>query len=213
MKNHHKYSLGAVYLLLASAAQAQFHEAQRCEQLTSADAALTQMINMREKAFKSLKEANAGGLKVQTLGVPGLCKLKAVDWYQSFRFTDQHVRSVTESSPSKTVDPSVSNQACAQFAFIVTELVATQCATPIKTGTPVEAEGRKGHKPSDPQTDTSIRRAEKLNGECRGGSGDSPKTLVVCAKRDAAYAALEKRGVCWGPNDASGAEKRWVSCQ
>lgn len=54
--------------------------------------------------------------------------------------------------------------------------------------------------------------AEKLNGLCRGSSSDLVSTDMHCKKRDAAYAALEKRGWCWGREGQAGYEMKWEPC-
>lgn len=51
-----------------------------------------------------------------------------------------------------------------------------------------------------------------LNSRCRGGSGDSPATQAACTDRDKAMKRLQALGWCWGPEDAVGADKRWVRC-
>ncbi len=57
-----------------------------------------------------------------------------------------------------------------------------------------------------------IAQAEKLNEQCRGSSGDTVGIEAICAQRDKAYEALEKKDVCWGPDNAAGFEKRWTTC-
>lgn len=52
-----------------------------------------------------------------------------------------------------------------------------------------------------------------LNSKCRGGSGDSPATVAACADRAKATRQLQTMGWCWGPEDAIGADKRWVRCR
>lgn len=57
-----------------------------------------------------------------------------------------------------------------------------------------------------------LRQGEELNGKCRGGSGDSPKTQIACDRRDAVYNEIEKAGVCWGRPGEIGSDKHWVLC-
>lgn len=54
---------------------------------------------------------------------------------------------------------------------------------------------------------------ESMNDQCRGGSGDSPDTERYCDRRDVIYKEIESRGWCWGPDNASGADKSWIECQ
>ncbi|MCB4360913.1 hypothetical protein [Quatrionicoccus australiensis] len=58
-----------------------------------------------------------------------------------------------------------------------------------------------------------IAEADRLNSLCRGGSGDSAATAKHCEKRDAAYAAIERRGWCWGHEGQAGNERQWEKCQ
>lgn len=58
-----------------------------------------------------------------------------------------------------------------------------------------------------------IDQVEKLNDQCRGGSGDDPKTLQACDQREAAMEQVQKSGWCWGPESAIGAEKHWIRCK
>lgn len=53
---------------------------------------------------------------------------------------------------------------------------------------------------------------ESMNDQCRGGSGDNPDTQRYCDRRDAIYKEIERRGWCWGPDSAVGADKSWVEC-
>ncbi len=57
-----------------------------------------------------------------------------------------------------------------------------------------------------------INRVDRLAGQCRGGSGDNPKTVEACGKMDAAMDQVRQEGWCWGPDDAFGFEKRWLRC-
>lgn len=58
-----------------------------------------------------------------------------------------------------------------------------------------------------------IDRAERLNGRCRGGSGDDPKTWQACDQREAAMERVRKAGWCWGPDDAVSADQHWMRCR
>lgn len=57
-----------------------------------------------------------------------------------------------------------------------------------------------------------IAKVDKLNDLCRGGSGGSPATMRACANRDAAIAALEKRGWCFGHASQAMYEREWEPC-
>lgn len=57
-----------------------------------------------------------------------------------------------------------------------------------------------------------IAKVERLNDQCRGGSGDSPATMRACANRDAAIAALERRGWCFGHASQAMFEREWEPC-
>ncbi len=57
-----------------------------------------------------------------------------------------------------------------------------------------------------------IKRANDLNSRCRGERGDHPATTIICEERDQVVSELEASGICWGPNDAPGFEKRWMRC-
>ena len=60
--------------------------------------------------------------------------------------------------------------------------------------------------------ETLLAEVDKLNDQCRGGSGDSPKTTEACDKRDAKFNEVVARGWCWGPKDAIGADQHWMRC-
>lgn len=67
--------------------------------------------------------------------------------------------------------------------------------------------------PQDPVIQSFMEQEEELNDKCRGGSGDSPDTMVACEHRDRVLGQLASRGWCWGPFAAIGAEKHWIKCQ
>jgi len=58
-----------------------------------------------------------------------------------------------------------------------------------------------------------IAKAERLNDQCRGGSGDMQSVQAACEKRDAAYQQIRKTGWCWGHANDIGADRRWVTCR
>lgn len=51
-----------------------------------------------------------------------------------------------------------------------------------------------------------------LNGLCRGGSGDDPRTRVACDRRDAIDRRLAAAGWCYGRQSDIGAERTWQPC-
>ena len=51
-----------------------------------------------------------------------------------------------------------------------------------------------------------------LNGKCRGGSGDDPKTFQACEARDALSPKIEAQGFCYGENAEFGYQQRWEVC-
>jgi len=53
---------------------------------------------------------------------------------------------------------------------------------------------------------------ERADDQCRGGSGNAQATWRACARRDQLIEALKKRGVCWGPASAIGADQHWINC-
>ena len=57
-----------------------------------------------------------------------------------------------------------------------------------------------------------LKEIDTVNGQCRGGSGDDPKTMDACNKREAKMQEAEQRGWCWGPQTAVGADKHWMRC-
>lgn len=55
--------------------------------------------------------------------------------------------------------------------------------------------------------------ADRLNGKCRGGSGDSPDTMSACEQRDEVIGQLKRLGWCYGPDYEIEAKKRWLLCK
>lgn len=56
---------------------------------------------------------------------------------------------------------------------------------------------------------------DELNGRCRGGSGDDPKTMDACEHRDALMKDLQANGWCYQAKDqnAPASDRRWMRCQ
>lgn len=57
-----------------------------------------------------------------------------------------------------------------------------------------------------------IDRVAVLNDQCRGGPGDDERIMAVCVQRDKLMEQIERRGWCWGPEDAISADKHWIRC-
>ena len=57
-----------------------------------------------------------------------------------------------------------------------------------------------------------LKKEKILDGLCRGGSGDDPKTWEACKERDSVQVSLSKRGWCYGEEWQIGAEMSWHQC-
>jgi hypothetical protein len=57
-----------------------------------------------------------------------------------------------------------------------------------------------------------IKQADKLNGQCRGGSDDNPATMRACDKRDKLVDELASKGWCYGHEGQAGYERQWEKC-
>ena len=53
---------------------------------------------------------------------------------------------------------------------------------------------------------------DRLSDQCRGGSGDSQKTMDACDLREAKLKDVADRGWCWGPKNEVGAKQHWMRC-
>ncbi|VVP68785.1 hypothetical protein PS914_00765 [Pseudomonas fluorescens] len=62
------------------------------------------------------------------------------------------------------------------------------------------------------QAKTLIEQANTLNSQCRGGSGDDPKTTRACAERDVVGSKLGKAGWCYGEGNEAGYLRYWKTC-
>lgn len=58
-----------------------------------------------------------------------------------------------------------------------------------------------------------IAEVDRLNGKCRGGSGDSPDTMAACEQRDDVIGELKRLGWCYGPDYEVQSKKRWLQCE
>jgi len=58
-----------------------------------------------------------------------------------------------------------------------------------------------------------INKMQPLDDACRGGSGDNPRTISICKKRDAVINQIAASGWCYGPDDAPEYKKDWVLCK
>lgn len=57
-----------------------------------------------------------------------------------------------------------------------------------------------------------ISQIDALNDTCRGGAGDSKKTMDACYMREELIASAQQSNLCWGPQEAIGADKHWIRC-
>lgn len=57
-----------------------------------------------------------------------------------------------------------------------------------------------------------LQQIDTANDICRGKPGDSKEGIEACDKRERLMGEAEKLGICWGPQDAFGAEKHWIRC-
>lgn len=64
---------------------------------------------------------------------------------------------------------------------------------------------------NDPQT--MIRLWAEANGACRGGSGNSPATMLACEERDAYSKRLDQLGWCYGRSGEYSYQYAWHRCQ
>lgn len=67
-------------------------------------------------------------------------------------------------------------------------------------------------KPANAKVEKLLKDEEHLNGLCRGGSGDDPKTERACALRDKLFDKLTREGWCYGHENAFGYQKYWAEC-
>lgn len=58
-----------------------------------------------------------------------------------------------------------------------------------------------------------IDQEDELNDRCRGGSGDDPKTLTACDRRDQLYSQIQAKGWCYGHASQIEADRQWEPCQ
>lgn len=65
---------------------------------------------------------------------------------------------------------------------------------------------------SGPRPDTLIARWGEQNSQCRGGSGDDPKTMAACRERGKTGREIDARGWCYGKKDQIGAQYQWHAC-
>lgn len=53
---------------------------------------------------------------------------------------------------------------------------------------------------------------ERLNAQCRGGSGDQPATMAACDAREVATARLNDAGICYGKQGQYGLQMTMHRC-
>jgi hypothetical protein len=58
-----------------------------------------------------------------------------------------------------------------------------------------------------------LKEYQRLNGLCRGGSGDKPETVKACEDRDRLFKQVENQGWCWGPKGVAEYQKQWRPCR
>lgn len=58
-----------------------------------------------------------------------------------------------------------------------------------------------------------IKQVDKLESQCRGGSGDNPATTEACEKRDILVNELKEKGWCYGHEGQAGYQRKWEKCQ
>ena len=54
--------------------------------------------------------------------------------------------------------------------------------------------------------------ARKLDGLCRGSTGDTPNLDIICEARDQAFNLASRLGYCYGKRNQIGADMRWHKC-
>jgi len=64
-----------------------------------------------------------------------------------------------------------------------------------------------------PQVDRLLNRYGRLNDACRGGPGDSAKTMAACCSRQRVGIRLERLGWCYGKSEQTGADMEWHRCR
>lgn len=67
-----------------------------------------------------------------------------------------------------------------------------------------------GQSRDDPKT--MMRLWTQANGQCRGGSGDDPKTHDACDEREAYSKRLSQLGWCYGKRGQAGYQLQWHRC-
>lgn len=50
------------------------------------------------------------------------------------------------------------------------------------------------------------------NSQCRGGSGDDPRTTAACRERSKTGREIDERGWCYGKKDQIAAQYQWHAC-
>ncbi|MET4576751.1 hypothetical protein [Ottowia thiooxydans] len=91
-----------------------------------------------------------------------------------------------------------------KYTVILTAALTVACTQK----TPNESSSKAAQQPIE----ALLSEIDTLNDLCRGGSGSTPKTSQACEKRDDKSLEAEKRGWCWGPQAAIGANQHWMRC-
>jgi hypothetical protein len=98
----------------------------------------------------------------------------------------------------------------AQTEKAAAEMASQVAATTMSEPTPSNADASPVTIPANVKILTD--QWERLNGNCRGGSGDDPATQKACDARENIYTKIAAQGWCWGHKDDIGADRKWVPC-
>lgn len=52
----------------------------------------------------------------------------------------------------------------------------------------------------------------ELNSQCRGGSGDDPRTMEACERRDEVGRRIDAAGWCYGKTNQMAYQYQWHAC-
>lgn len=97
--------------------------------------------------------------------------------------------------------------------FTTLSTAATCAILALATGCSEKPDQAQSSDASSQSIDAMLNEVNRLNGLCRGGSGEDPKTLKACDQRDTLGTEIQARGWCWGPKNAIGADKHWMLCK
>ncbi len=63
-----------------------------------------------------------------------------------------------------------------------------------------------------PKPTALISKWTDLNSQCRGGSGDDPKTQRACDRREEVGKQIDQAGWCYGREGQMGYQMQWHAC-